>query len=147
MPLGAEGVTVLLPCKPDRASRPVSLAGERVVLEMAGCEAGGATFAVGRIPVADAAQAQARMAAWRQDALQRWQGARLSEQPAALPRAAVHPAPLALRAESSARLAPARMLWFAQVSGGQSWLYQAIVLGRPSDAEAPTTFFEGIRLP
>lgn len=40
------GVTALLPCKPDRGTRSVQLAGQAVQMSMAGCESGGAMFAV-----------------------------------------------------------------------------------------------------
>jgi hypothetical protein len=59
----------LLPCKPDTAMRPVTLADIKVNLEVAGCEAGDALFAVSRIQAGDAAQAPQLMAAWRQASL------------------------------------------------------------------------------
>ena len=40
------GVTALLPCKPDRGTRVVQLGGQAVQMSMAGCESGGAMFAV-----------------------------------------------------------------------------------------------------
>ena len=46
-------VTVLLPCKPDHASRMVPLAGATRLMAMVGCEAGGATFTVAVIDVGD----------------------------------------------------------------------------------------------
>ncbi|TAG25753.1 MAG: hypothetical protein EAZ37_11585 [Burkholderiales bacterium] len=38
------GVTALLPCKPDRGTRAVQLAGQSAQMSMAGCESGGAMF-------------------------------------------------------------------------------------------------------
>ncbi len=49
-------VTALLPCKPDRASRAQSLAGQTVMLHMAGCESGGALFTVSLLELPDGAQ-------------------------------------------------------------------------------------------
>ena len=40
------GLSALLPCKPDRATRVVQLGGQAVTATMAGCEAGGAMFTV-----------------------------------------------------------------------------------------------------
>lgn len=40
------GVTALLPCKPDRGSRTVQLGGQAAQMSMAGCESGGAMFAL-----------------------------------------------------------------------------------------------------
>jgi hypothetical protein len=51
--------TALLPCKPDRGSRPVELAGQKLMMHMAGCEAGGAMFAVALIELPDAKQSVA----------------------------------------------------------------------------------------
>ncbi len=47
-------VTALLPCKPDRGSRPVELAGQKATMHMAGCEAGGALFTVALVELTDA---------------------------------------------------------------------------------------------
>jgi len=62
-------LTTLLPCKPDRATRPVTLDGETVNMEMAGCEAAGALYAVSRIQMEDAAQAQSIMVRLRKASL------------------------------------------------------------------------------
>ena len=152
VPLGGDGVIALLPCKPDRAARSLTLGGDPVELEMVGCEAGGATFALARTQVADVAQAQARMAAWRAATRAQWDGASIEEQAADLPRALPQPAPVALRARGGAPgqhgTAQGRMLWFAHTSrNGRFAVYQATVLGEPSSAEASSTFFEGIHLP
>jgi hypothetical protein len=55
----------LLPCKPDRGTRPVQLAGQTVQMSMAGCEAGGAMFTVALVQVPQAAQASAVAAEWK----------------------------------------------------------------------------------
>jgi hypothetical protein len=49
-------VAALLPCKPDRATRTVPLAGAPRQMVMAGCAAGGATFTVAVVTVADSGQ-------------------------------------------------------------------------------------------
>ncbi|MFT4268410.1 MAG: hypothetical protein QM586_14520, partial [Xenophilus sp.] len=67
-------LTALLPCKPDRASRTLPLGEAQVTLAMVGCEAGGATFAVARLPADDAAQARLRADAWRAAARRQWAG-------------------------------------------------------------------------
>ena len=151
VPLGGDGVFALLPCKPDRATRTLPLGAEPVPIEMAGCQAGGATFALARAPVTDLAQARERLAAWRAATRAQWDGATIDEQAASLPRAIAVPAPMALRARdpSGQRGSPqGRMLWFVHAGkSGQMAVYQATVLGEPSSAEASATFFEGIHLP
>ena len=62
VPLAPAELTALLPCKPDRASRSVPLGGETLQIEMAGCEAGNATFAVAHARAASPAQAEAWLA-------------------------------------------------------------------------------------
>lgn len=66
-PLGA--LQFSLPCKPDKAQREVPLAGKSMSLEMQGCEAGGALFAISRIQVRDTAEVPTVTRAWRESAL------------------------------------------------------------------------------
>jgi hypothetical protein len=60
-------VGALLPCKPDRGSRPVELAGYKATMHMAGCEAGGAMFAVAWVELTDAKHSAAVLAALEAD--------------------------------------------------------------------------------
>ncbi len=66
-PLG--GLNFSLPCKPDRAQRTVNLGGRDVALEMQGCEAQGALFAISRARVGDATAIHEVVQAWRASAL------------------------------------------------------------------------------
>lgn len=59
------GLSLLLPCKPDRAERTVPLGGQPVALRMLGCDAGGATFAVAVADIVDASKAEAVLAQWQ----------------------------------------------------------------------------------
>jgi hypothetical protein len=58
-----------LPCKPDQAERNVVLGGVSRTLDMRGCEADGALFAVSRIEVESAGEATVLVQAWRAAAL------------------------------------------------------------------------------
>jgi len=58
-------ITVLLPCKPDRAQRSLRLGERDVTISMAGCEVDGALFAVSHIHQPDAASAAAVAREWR----------------------------------------------------------------------------------
>ncbi len=58
-------VAALLPCKPDRGERTVTLAGAPRQMVMAGCEAGGATFTVAVVNAQDLAQVGAVQAQLR----------------------------------------------------------------------------------
>jgi hypothetical protein len=150
VPVADSGLVALLPCKPDRASRTMPLGAEAVTVEMAGCEAGGATFAVAHARAADLAQAEAWMNAWRAAAARiPTAGARGAEAAASVARAAARPAPMQLeiRGPDGTPEAAAHMLWFAQVRAGGVSVYQATMLGTPSSPEALKTFVEGLRLP
>lgn len=149
VPIGDAGLVALLPCKPDRASRALPLGTQSVNVEMAGCEAGGATFAVAHAQAADAVQAAAWLSAWQAATRTQLAGATLTEAAANLPRAALTPAAVRLdarRGDAEGRAA-AQVLWFAQLRAGGVSVYQATVLGLPNRAEAASVFFEGLRLP
>jgi len=122
---------------------------ESVQVDMAGCETGGATFAVAHASAESPAQAEAWLRAWRAATRSQLGEAQMTEAPAVLKRAIAAPAPVRLDAQPPQKgAAPVQVLWFAQSkkNGGVA-LYQATVLGRPSAPEAATTFFEGLRLP
>ena len=146
-----KGLVALLPCKADRATRALPLGVESVEVEMAGCEAGGATFAVAHAAAADVVQAEAWLRAWRAATRAQLVDAEATEATAIVPRALPAPTPWKLETRSEAANAkpvvPARVLWFAQRTASGVSLYQATVLGKPSAPEAFTTFFEGLRLP
>ena len=59
------GLVAMLPCKPDEGARVVSLGGRDVSLNMTGCDAGGATFAVAHATLEPASAAPAVLAQWR----------------------------------------------------------------------------------
>ena len=65
-----ESVQATLPCKPDQAQRPVQLVGLDLTLSMAGCEADGGLYAISHLRLAQGAQAQPLIDAWRDQALQ-----------------------------------------------------------------------------
>ena len=58
-------LALTLPCKPDRAQRIVPLGGQNLDMEMVGCEADGALFAVSRVGVPPSADAEQLRAQWQ----------------------------------------------------------------------------------
>jgi len=149
VPVADAGLIALLPCKADRANRALPLGAESVQVDMAGCEAGGATFAIAHASANGPAQAEAWLNAWRTATRSQLGEAQVTEAPATLQRATAVPPPLRLDAQPPQQgVAPVQVLWFAQSQkDGTVALYQATVLGRPSSPEASRTFFEGLRLP
>jgi len=151
--LEPSGLTALLPCKPDRATRDVVLGGDLVALQMAGCEAGGATFTVAYAVARDATQATAWREAWKTAMATKLQAQQPVEAPVLVRGADAVPAPLRLTAEGSdaaGRKVSAQVWWFAQSASAGApagvTLYQATMLGQPAELVAATTFFEGLQL-
>ena len=149
VPIAEAGLIALLPCKPDRASRALPLGAESVQVDMTGCEAGGATFAVAHASANGPVQAETWLNAWRAATRGQLGEAKVTEAPASLQRATAVPAPIRLDAQPPQQgAAPVQVLWFAQSQkDGTVALYQATVLGKPSSAEAAKAFFDGLRLP
>lgn len=150
VPVGDGDLVALLPCKPDRAERLLPLGAESTRIDMAGCAAGGVTFAIAHAEASGPAQASAWLDAWRSATRVRLAGRASTESAGSLPRAASAPAPLWLEAaagEDADRTPPMRVLWFARQHPRGVALYQATAVGQPSSPEALETFFEGLRLP
>jgi hypothetical protein len=60
-----DGLSALLPCKPDQAERSVRLGTTDIQMDMAGCEAADALYAISHVRAQDAAQASTLLAEWR----------------------------------------------------------------------------------
>lgn len=152
--LGDSGLVALLPCKPDRATRSVVFDGAGVTLQMAGCEAGGATFTVAYTVAPNAAKATAWLATWKATMEKKLQAPAAVETRIEVRGAVAVPEPLQLtveRNDSVGSKSPAKIWWFAQTTdsdrSGKVMLYQATVLGQPDDSNATATFFESLHLP
>lgn len=148
VPVDAQ-LKALLPCKPDRAERelPIAPEGLQATLSMAGCMAGNATFAVAAWPGLAPEDAPARLQLWQSATRAQWDKAIVQSSAASMPQMRSTPAPqqwLLLPPGGQAR-AQARMRWFAHADAqGRLTLYQATVLGQPSDPAAADTFFGGL---
>ncbi|NVM93269.1 hypothetical protein FHT32_006966 [Variovorax sp. SG517] len=152
VPIAGAGLIAMLPCKADRATRALPLGSESVQVDMTGCEAGGATFAVAHASANSPEQAEAWLRAWQAATRGQLGDAQVAESRPGVQRATAVPAPLRLDARPQQQpqggATQLQVLWFAQSQkDGTVALYQATVLGRPSSAEASKTFFEGLRLP
>lgn len=148
VPVAGAGLVAMLPCKADRATRALPLGTESVQVDMTGCEAGGATFAIAHASANGPEQAEAWLRAWHTATRGQLGEAQVTESAASVLRATAVPAPLRLETRQQQQGVPLQVLWFAQSQkDGSVALYQATVLGQPSSAEASKTFFEGLRLP
>lgn len=133
---------VNLPCKPDRAQRPVMLRATTLVLDMAGCEADGALFAVSHASVPTGATAKDVMAAWQSATLENMQAQQVEELKAYQAASASKPAqaiaqvePFKAKGKSpQGEALQGRFVWFA--TGGE--IYHLAVYApevRPDMAE------------
>ena len=140
---------MLLPCKPDKGSREVPMAGASVALDMQGCEAGGATFAVSHVHLADAARADEALAGWKTATLANLRAQDVQVQPFALAGSAPQPAPLRLQAvgrRPDGRVFSAQAVWFARSSPAGVDLFHALMLADQADMATADTFFAGLKL-
>lgn len=149
-PIPGASVAALLPCEPDHARRSVPLGGVPTDLTMAGCDAGGATFAV-MVAEVPAAQAGALLAGWRAATLSNMRAQEVQEQPfqprgaLSLPES-VRISARGQRADGSAVAAQAT--WTARIAPGGSaaqLVHLVMYSGKPMP-EAADTFFSGLKL-
>jgi hypothetical protein len=140
-----EGATLvaLLPCKPDRQTRVIPLAGAEVSMEVLGCSAGGATWAVATAEVGDPARVAPALAGLRAARTRNLEG-REGE---------VRPAEIAGAASGALRLTveglrpdgtPVREHGLLFAKGTR--VFHAAALGDEPSAEALEVFFGGLKL-
>ena len=153
-------LVAMLPCKPDTGARTVPLGGRDVSLNMTGCDAGGATFAVAHATVDSASAAPVVLAQWRKAALANIaavssrdvpvNAAVLSpagNQPGNSPSAAAT-APMRITAQGQGKDGkPVVMhgVWFAK----DAQVFHAMVFAErmsPALTEATELFFSGLKL-
>ncbi|MGE0351184.1 hypothetical protein [Hydrogenophaga sp.] len=140
----------LMPCKPETATRQVSLDGAAPVeLHMHSCDTGGLTFAVAWADMGAAGRVPAAVDGWRRATLGavRVEPAR-ADDPATRWNATVRGAPSASGLSAQGRDhsgQPVQMRAVHFSSGTQ--VYQAAVYGPVLAQEVTSTFFDGLKLP
>jgi len=136
-------LTVLLPCKPDRGARVVPLAGRDTPLNMLGCDAGGATFAVAFADTADAGQAAAVLAQWRSATLANMRAGVPAQQPFTVAGGVASVRVAASGQRPDGKPVQSQALYFSQ--GPR--VYQAVIYADKLTADVADTFFGGLKLP
>ena len=141
----AHDLSMLLPCKPDKATRDVPMAGATVALDMQGCDAAGATFAVSHVRLADATQAGAALAGWQAATLANLRATQPQPQPFEVPggQLGVRWAVQGLRADG--RPVSAQAVWFARIQADGIDLFNAVVFADKGDTAVADTFFTGLQ--
>lgn len=133
-------LSLLLPCKPDRAQRDVPLGGRPTPLSMLGCEAEGATFALAVADIGDASEAAAVLSQWQSLTLAHMQAGTSSLSAIKVQGAAVSPPPVRVVAQGrQADGSPVQGQAVYFVRGSQ--LFQAVIYAPRISAEAADTFF------
>jgi len=139
-------LSLLLPCKPDKAQKTVPLGGQPTVLTMTGCDAGGATFAVAVADLGDAAKVAPVLAQWQALSLANMKASPQATQLVALKLpGATSQAPAVLvkaqgqRADGSAVTGQAA--YFAQ--GSQ--VFQVVLYAREISPDVSETFFSSLK--
>ena len=144
------GVAVLMPCKPDKATRNVALRvaakDVQTSLSLHGCEASNMQFTFGQMVVPSGLSVEKAIHAWRLASV-----AALNATPSDAVsqdwsiQGASHPA-VSARAHAVTDVHQVQWVWFA--FGNK--IYQAAVYGNNKDKglpEAAETYFSGIKLP
>jgi hypothetical protein len=134
----------MLPCKPDKGSRRVPMAGREVELGGVGCDTGGATFAVLSADIGDAGRAAEVLEQWNRATLANLRAAGSRSQPFVPPGAL--PLPTSVRVTAQGQRADGSVVrseaaYFAR--GAR--VYQAVVYAVEPRAEWVQPFFEGLR--
>ena len=145
VPAGS-GVVASFPCRPYRHARRVQLAAASPQMEMLVCEAGGATFSLAFVDVADPASVGATLTELRTMALRNVQGG--APQLAPMQVSGMTPNEAAVRMAAAGRLpdgAPVRSHAAFFTRGLR--VYQATVIGTEPPLAAVQTFFDALKFP
>ena len=142
-------LSLLLPCKPDKAEKIVPLGGQPTTLTLLGCDAAGATFAVAVADLGDPARAAPVLAQWQSLTLAHMKagpvGSGASQRlPLKLPGAAAQPAAVRVVAQGQRADGTAvrgQAAYFAQ--GSQ--VFQAVIYATEITPEAAETFFSSFK--
>lgn len=133
-------LALLLPCKPDKAEKPVPLGGPATPLSMLGCDAGDATFAVAVAQLADAAQAASVLEQWNSLTLANMKAGSAQVAPLKVPGAsAVLVTAQGQRADGTP--VSGQAAYFAQ--GAQ--LFQVVLYSARIAPEVAETFFSSLK--
>ena len=134
----------MFPCKPERESRMVTMAGLETELHMAHCDTAGVSAAIGHARIADASLIQPALTQWRAATLAGMRiapstaGASTGEWPSAQAGALSVDTTGSATDGTPVRL---RAIWFAR----DGEVYAALWYGQSWSAEMADFFFSGLR--
>jgi hypothetical protein len=142
--LEAAPLKITFPCKPEKGSRQVTMAGRTVALDALACEAGGSTFAVLSADVGGPASADSALQQWQAASLATMRGQAVRES-RFVPNGALDlPRSVQVAASgqrSDGKAIQAQVAYFAR----GNHVFQAAVYSERLEAEATEPFFAGLR--
>ena len=119
-----------LPCKPDKTTKPVTMAGQSLELSVLGCEAGDAVWAVMSAKLSADADRTELLKGWRQATLQNMRATQIEDAAWMPGRITALPGALRLKARgTTAKGEPvhAHAVWFAHLEGDSVRVVHAVV--------------------
>lgn len=138
-----ERISVLLPCKPDRAQRALRIGARDVTLSMAGCEAAGALFAVSHIPLADTGAPDGLVKDWRAATLANMHAISVVDSSSAVPSGFTTASRIAVQGQRpDGSAVQGQLVWL--VAGSD--VFHLAVYGERLTPEMVDTFFSDTKL-
>jgi hypothetical protein len=135
---------LMLPCKPDKGSRPVPMAGRQVELQVLGCETGGATFALLHGDISDPARTGEVLAQWKTATLANMRSVSQQQTPF-LPAGALA-LPQSVQVVASGQRADGSTVEsHAAYFASGSRVFQAVIYADRLSPEVAETFFSGLK--
>lgn len=119
-----------LPCKPDKTTKPVTMAGQTLDLSVVGCEAGDAVWAVMSAKLSANADRTDLLKGWRQATLQNMRATEIEDAMWTPGRLTALPGALRIKARgTTAKGEPVRAhaVWFAHLEGDSVRVVHAVV--------------------
>lgn len=143
--LEAAPLKAMLPCKPEKGTRQVTMAGRQVAMDALACEAGGSTFAVMSADIGGPAGADASLQQWQAASLATMRG-RTLQRSRFVPAGALD-LPGSVQVVASGQRADGRAVesQAAYFARGHH-VFQAAVYSERLDLQATEPFFAGLRL-
>lgn len=140
----AAGLQAMLPCKPDKGARTVPMAGRPVSLQVLGCDAGGATFAVLFADVGEAGRTAEVLAQWKIATLATMRGTVAQERPFVPPGALGLPQSLQVVATGQ-RADGSKVQGHAAYFARGTHVFQAVIYYDQLQPEVADVFFSGLK--
>jgi len=132
------------PCKPDKGSRPVPMAGRQVELQVIGCDTGGATFAILFGDIVDPLRSGEVLAQWKAATLANMRSSGSQEQPFLPVGAMALPQSVRLSATGQ-RADGSKVASQAAYFARGSQVFQAVIYADRLPPETADPFFSGLK--